>query len=262
MTKKPFFTFKENFEISETPSVVGCKPHYHSDFEIYYLTKGVCRYLIDETTYELNEGDIAIVPPGIIHHTNYDLHEYSRNLLCFPESTIPEAMVSKISNIHYHKKSEKTQPLIKDIFKTIEFECKHPDEFSDKAIRNKIFELVLLLVRNEDISEKPQKKSTLVEQVIAFIKANYMSNINLKQAAAYCFVSPEHLSRTLKKETGFAFREFLNFYRLKKAETLLKTYPEYRIIDVAMSCGFSDSNYFSKLFKETFKKSPTEAKKD
>ena len=71
-----------------------------------------------------------------------------------------------------------------------------------------------------------------------------------------------HLSRTLKKETGFAFREFLNFYRLKKAKTILETHPEYRIIDVAMSCGFSDSNYFSKLFKETFKKSPTKIKKE
>lgn len=253
--------FNENFNITTNPSILGCKPHYHNEFEIYYLTKGTCKFLIDETTYELTKGDIAVVPPGIIHNTNYDIYEYSRNLLCFPESTLPENMISKISNIHYHKNSDKTQETIKNIFKDIEFEHNNHDEFSDKAIKNKIHELVLLLIRNETES-KHQKKSTLAEQAIFFIKANYMSNIDLKQTAAYCFVSPEHLSRTLKKETGFAFREFLNFYRLKKAKTILETHPEYRIIDVAMSCGFSDSNYFSKLFKETFKKSPTKIKKE
>jgi AraC-like DNA-binding protein len=260
MSNNILLAFNETFNVTSNPTIAGCKPHYHNDFEIYYLTRGNCKYLIDETTYELSEGDIAIVPPGIIHNTDYDIYEYSRNLLCFPESTLPENMVSKISNIHYHKNSNKTQNTIKNIFKSIENEHNYPDEFSDKAIKNKIYELALLLIRNENTGEK-QKKSTLVEQAIFFIKTNYMSNIDLKQTAAQCFVSPEHLSRTLKKETGFTFREFLNFYRLKKAKNILETHPEYRIINVAMSCGFSDSNYFSKLFKQTFKKSPKEAKK-
>lgn len=255
------FVFNENFNITTNPSIVSCKPHYHNEFEIYYLTKGTCKFLIDEITYELTEGDIAIVPPGIIHNTNYENYEYSRNLLCFPESTLPENMVLKISNIHFHKKSDKTQEEIKKIFKYIEFEHNNPDEFSGKAIKNKIYELALLIIRNET-ENKQKKKSSLVEQAIFFIKANYMSNITLKQTATYCFVSPEHLSRTLKKETGFAFREFLNFYRLKKAKNILETHPEYKVIDVAMSCGFSDSNYFSKLFKQTFKKSPTAVKKE
>ena len=38
---------------------------------------------------------------------------------------------------------------IKNIFKDIEFEHNNHDEFSDKAIKNKIHELVLLLIRNE-----------------------------------------------------------------------------------------------------------------
>ena len=261
MSNDILLTFNENFNITTTPTIAGCKPHYHNEFEIYYLSKGSCKYLIDETTYELNEGDIAVIPPGIIHNADYDIYEYSRNLLCFPESTLPENMVSKISNIHYYKNSSKTHDSIKNIFKYIEFERNNPDEFSEKAIKNKIYELALLLIRNEN-TNKQQRKSTLVEQAILFIKANYMSNINLKQTATHCFVSPEHLSRMLKKETGFAFREFLNFYRLKKAKNILETHPEYKIIDVAMSCGFNDSNYFSKVFKQTFKLSPTDVKKN
>lgn len=260
MSNNILFAFNEHFNISINPSNKGCKPHYHNEFEIYYLTKGKCKYLIDETTYELTKGDIAIIPPGIIHNTDYDNYEYSRILLCFPESTLPDNMVAKISNIHYHKKSPQTQDAIKNIFDCITLEHKNPDEFSEKAIENKIYELTLLLIRNENATNE-QKKSSLTEQAILFIKTNYASNIDLKQTAAYCFVSPEHLSRTLKKETGFAFREFLNFYRLKKAKNILESHPEYKIIDVAISCGFSDSNYFSKMFKLTFKKSPKEVKK-
>ncbi|MEE1043264.1 MAG: AraC family ligand binding domain-containing protein, partial [Clostridia bacterium] len=44
--------------------------HYHSYYEIYYLTKGNVRYFIDNTTYDLSAGDIVLIPPNIIHKTS------------------------------------------------------------------------------------------------------------------------------------------------------------------------------------------------
>ena len=49
MSNNILFAFNEHFNISINPSNKGCKPHYHNEFEIYYLTKGKCKYLIDET---------------------------------------------------------------------------------------------------------------------------------------------------------------------------------------------------------------------
>jgi AraC-like DNA-binding protein len=70
------------------------------------------------------------------------------------------------------------------------------------------------------------------------------------------------LSRTFKKETGFGFSEYLNLYRLKRADMLLRERRDMRVVDVAMQCGFNDSNYFSKVYKKMFGVSPKQAQKE
>ena len=85
--------------------------------------------------------------------------------------------------------------------------------------------------------------------------------MTLDDVAAACYISKEHLSRTFKRETGFGFSEYLNLYRLKKADALLRDRPELRVVDVAMRCGYNDSNYFSKVYKKMFGVSPKQAQK-
>jgi AraC-like DNA-binding protein len=91
---------------------------------------------------------------------------------------------------------------------------------------------------------------------ISFIKENYQATITLQQLADMHFISPEHLSRTFKKETNFGFNEFISLVRLQKAEFFLKEHPEMSISEVAYACGFNDSNYFSDKFKRTYGISP------
>ena len=69
-------------------------------------------------------------------------------------------------------------------------------------------------------------------------------------------------SRKFKKETGFGFNEYLNIYRLKKADIWLRNDPKAKISEIAINCGFNDSNYFSKVYKKVYKISPKDAKKE
>jgi quercetin dioxygenase-like cupin family protein len=47
-------------------------PHYHGLYEIYFMLEGNCTYIIDDKVYNVQAGDIVIIPDGIIHHTKYD----------------------------------------------------------------------------------------------------------------------------------------------------------------------------------------------
>ena len=58
------------------------------------------------------------------------------------------------------------------------------------------------------------------------------------------------------------FNEYLNIYRLKKANAMLLETPKRKIAEVAALCGFGDSNYFSKQYKKMYGISPTETRKD
>ena len=64
-----------------------------------------------------------------------------------------------------------------------------------------------------------------------------------------------------RKETGFGFNEYLNLYRLKKAESILKSGNCPNIAQVAIQCGFNDSNYFSSCFRKMYGISPSDLKK-
>ena len=100
-----------------------------------------------------------------------------------------------------------------------------------------------------------------IEQAVAYIRENFASDITLSSLAKRFSVSPEHFSRMFKKETGLGFSKYLNSLRLQHAEQLLKSESRQSITDVAQICGFEDSNYFSKKFKEAYGISPKKVQK-
>ena len=87
-----------------------------------------------------------------------------------------------------------------------------------------------------------------------------MNDIKLSAIAKDIGKSMEHLCRSFKEQTGFGFSEYLTLYRLQRAEYILMNEPGRAICEIAYSCGFNDSNYFSYRFKEQYGVSPSKAR--
>ena len=102
----------------------------------------------------------------------------------------------------------------------------------------------------------------MIEDVVGYIKENFSSEVTLLEVAKKYFVSAEHLSRTFRRQTGFGFNEFLTLVRLQHAEYMLKNRDGRSISEIAYSCGFNDSNYFSDKFKRSYGKSPLQYSKE
>jgi len=111
-----------------------------------------------------------------------------------------------------------------------------------------------------DIDGK-KKGNMLSGKAMTYIAEHYRDTVTLSSVAQACEVSKEHLSRTFRKEVGLGFNQYLNLYRIKKADELLRERPDLRIIDVALCCGFGDSNYFSTIYKQVFGVSPKQEQK-
>lgn len=43
--------------------------HYHDHYEICFLAKGSVRYFIEDRVFDLDEGDVILIPPHVIHKT-------------------------------------------------------------------------------------------------------------------------------------------------------------------------------------------------
>ena len=142
-----------------------------------------------------------------------------------------------------------------------ESEYNRKDTYSKDILICHTHSLFYLILRNSDSCITVDVGNKLIEQAVAYIRENFASDITLSALAKKFSVSPEHFSRMFKKETGLGFSKYLNSLRLQYAEHLLKNSESQNITQVAEICGFEDSNYFSKKFKEVYGTSPKNVQK-
>ncbi len=235
--------------------------HYHKYYEIYLLQNGICRYFIDKKSYILSEGDIVVIPPGIIHNTVYETEKHSRILINCSEEFIPKSVAKNIKKITYFGQSPETKGVIDSIYKKIHSTITLDDEFTEESLKSLVYGLLITIARSEVSISEVKTGSPFIERAVGFIRKNYSGKLTLTQTAQHLSVSVEHLSRVFKRETGFGFNEYVNIYRLKKAESLIKNGNIKSISEVAYLCGFNDSNYFSNAFKKMYNITPSELKK-
>lgn len=110
-----------------------------------------------------------------------------------------------------------------------------------------------LLVKN--YSRRPY--SSMVQTCMDHIDFYYNSELSLSSLARMCSVSESHLCAAFKKETGSTITDYINGTRIRQALTLLNI-SSLSIGEIAGRCGFSDANYFSRIFKKNQGMTPRE----
>ncbi|MBW4840436.1 MAG: response regulator [Paenibacillaceae bacterium] len=121
-----------------------------------------------------------------------------------------------------------------------------------------ILKRCILTVSNAIQTRRQAKEGNLIHQVQVYLEQNLGDpGVGLASTAAAFFVSPGHLGRLMKKETGQTFVEYLTNLRMKKAECLLKT-TDFKGYEIGEQVGISDPHYFSILFKKATGRSMNE----
>ena len=140
-----------------------------------------------------------------------------------------------------------------------------------KARQNATLEEYLALLADsgkkdeEPVATEPTASNALSEEdeaflqrVINFVDENIgnpeLTVVDMAHAAA---VSRSGLQRKIKQLMGVTPLDFLREARITRATTLLRE-SQKNISEIAYECGFSDPKYFSKCFKASKGKSPTE----
>ncbi len=90
--------------------------------------------------------------------------------------------------------------------------------------------------------------SDLVRNVCQYVLSHVEDSIDLPTLAAQYFVNKNYLSSLFRKETGLRFVEYVSLAKMQRAKVLLSE-PNAKIYWVAERLGYSDSEYFSKVFK-------------
>ncbi|WP_462409558.1 response regulator transcription factor [Neobacillus sp. Marseille-QA0830] len=82
-----------------------------------------------------------------------------------------------------------------------------------------------------------------------WIKSNLHENITIKKIAQQVYMNPNYFCDYFKAQTGETILDYVTTVRLEKAKELLGN-TDLKIADIALSVGYQDTKYFSRLFKQ------------
>lgn len=127
--------------------------------------------------------------------------------------------------------------------------------YSDTArLQESLFQIIDQLPRST--------KENVGEQAIRYIKGNYRSPLTLHRLSELFFVNQIYLGQLIRKQTQKSFNNFLNELRMEEAYQLILKEPGISLTSLALSLGYTDAHYFTKVFKRFYGITPSELKKE
>ena len=102
--------------------------------------------------------------------------------------------------------------------------------------------------------------SPLIKEAVTTLRFTLDQPISLNRLANTLGVHPSYLSRAFKKEMGMTLTDYVNKLRVEEAKYLLD-HGNVSVTDAAFSVGYTDPNYFSKVFTKLERMTPHDYRK-
>lgn len=99
--------------------------------------------------------------------------------------------------------------------------------------------------------------SPAIIKVTEYLSLNYTQNITTDTLCQISGYSPSYLAKTFKNETGSTVTQYIASLRCRQAAEMLKE-TCLSIQDISSYVGYSDNNYFVKVFKKMTGMTPSE----
>lgn len=154
-------------------------------------------------------------------------------------------------------------------------------EIDEKVDQSKIIQYISLGVFKSDISRgssKHLKKFSLefsdylsqlrasnaqgiLNYINKEISENYMEKLSLKSLGEKYYINSAYLGQLFKKKYNMSFKDYLNEYRIERAEELLVNTDE-KIYKIAEYVGYNNTDYFISKFVQLKGKTPLQYRKN
>ena len=240
---------------------------FHFFEEFYYIAEGVCSVFIGQRTYRLQAGDFAVIPAGVLHKTDFlSLGQNTKYVVSFSRKTgrqidafLEEKVTASCMRAGTVTAPAQRREAIVLLLNRMLYEYENGPEHAAGFCRTCLAELLIAMLRyrsgQEESDGTQDLRDSRIQEVAAYLCQHASEPLTLTDLAGHFALSPSHLSRIFRRETGFGIRESLVHYRIQRACELLMT-TDCSVTEIADRCGFSDSNYFGDAFRKATGLSP------
>ncbi len=229
------------------------QPFFYSIFRMHIVTKGSAVLKIHDRIYELNIGTVFFAFPAGLYEINAsdDFEYYYISFMGSGITTLLDEFEINIFNPVYQGHEH-----LLDFWNS---SIKRINKKNINVLTECVFFYTLSFINDEEKKEEQQKSNAnLLEMMVDYIDNHYRDcDISLKKIAAIFSYTEKYLSHLFKKNMNISFKAYINNLRIQYAYMLIEN-SEKSVSEIASMCGYSDSLYFSKVFKKQRGVTPTE----
>lgn len=236
--------------------------HFHGTYEFYYLMSGKREFFIQDRTISIDEGDVVIIAPNILHRTtNAEQPRHERLIINIHETLFAsdashrEALRPLFEQDYLIvRASLRDRQSIESLSKTVLQELLEKRSGFELFAQTLAVQLIISCCRafKQNAVEVPASPSPMhdrISEIVRYINERYMDDLSLRSVADRFYISSYYLSRFFKKATGFSFVEYVNSVRIKEAMMLLE-HTSMKVNLIAGKVGFGSVTHFGRVFKE------------
>ncbi len=135
--------------------------------------------------------------------------------------------------------------------------------FMTLTLNELLYKLLTLLKRRQpSLKKRLTSKTRNVELFLEEIEHDYNRPWTVDSMAKECHLGKTAFIEYFKRITNMTPLQYLNYLRVKKAKMLLKDNEHLSVLDIALECGFSSSQYFASIFKRFTGQTPSDIRKN
>lgn len=237
---------------------------WHEQFELLYFVHGGVDVECGFRRFRTEDGDIIIVNPCEAHALcyrsgtpRYHCIMIDPALYSSGADLIVKKYIEPMSKRRLHFNNLiRDNKRVKSIVEELLAECSEKHSAYEIAVQGYIMLLLSELFRNElravyseDEIIRLRRGYEQIAPALRLISENYKHELTLAELANACMLDKSYFCRRFKSITSKTVFEYINEYRIAKADAMLFS-TNMSICQIASAVGFSDSNYFSRRYKE------------
>ncbi len=232
--------------------------HWHSEFEIIRVQRGVLHLYLNNEEYVAEAGSVIFIGPGTLHRAE-------------PLDCAYECAVFHLKLIAGHN-SSRVSDLVRELLSAeaeVEPECPEAEEQAGELIdllaeEGDYFELRVIALVAEILHilytegyVKPMQgankrfvhRRAVLTLLIDKIEKDYTEKITLSELSAMTQINEKYLCRFFREFTGQTPIDYINRLRVDRA-CYEMTVNRLNVTEAAYESGFNELSYFSKIFKK------------
>ncbi|HEY0829132.1 MAG TPA: AraC family transcriptional regulator [Bacilli bacterium] len=250
--------------------------HWHGHIEFLYFTSGKAMIECNSVPLSVQAGELVVVNSNDLHYGISQSDHLSYYALIVDISLLHSQSVDAVetkfitpitqNRILFINKISNDEDINRCMISLIhEWEAKELGY--ELSIKSYLYRILTILLRKYAVNiltlndyNLRMKNLERYAPIFQYIDEHYNKELSVELLAGMAGLSRFHFSRLFKELTDRTVTEYINLIRINKSAYLLRN-TRMNISEIALSTGFNDIYYFSRIFKKYKKVPPSDLRR-